>query len=139
MAPTPAFLPGESHGQGSLADTVHGVAKHWTQLGNDITAARSPEMKEPSLNVHYSKRVRFLAFNSLFKWIFKSVFHFMKVKVFVPRSCPSVCDLDFPGKSTGVGCHFLLQEIFPTQGLNPGLPRCRQTLYPLSHQGSLLC
>ena len=26
-------------------------------------------------------------------------------------------DLDFPGKSTGVGCHFLLQEIFPTQGL----------------------
>ena len=32
-------------------------------------------------------------------------------------------------------CHFLLQ-IFPTQGLNPGLPHCRQTLYHLSHQGS---
>ena len=31
------------------------------------------------------------------------------------------------------GCHFLLQEIFPTQGLNPYY---RQTLYPLSHQGS---
>ena len=29
---------------------------------------------------------------------------------------------DFPGKNTGVGCYFLLQEIFPTQGLNPGLP-----------------
>ena len=28
---------------------------------------------------------------------------------------------DFPGKNTGMGCHFLLQEIFPTQGLNPGL------------------
>ena len=28
---------------------------------------------------------------------------------------------DFPGKDTGVGCHFLLQEIFPTQGLNPCL------------------
>ena len=39
---------------------------------------------------------------------------------------------------TGVGCHFLLQEIFPTQGLNPGLPHCRQTLYCLSHQGSLV-
>ena len=39
---------------------------------------------------------------------------------------------NFPGKSTGVGCHFLLQGIFPTQGLNPGLPRCRQTLYRLS-------
>ena len=44
--------------------------------------------------------------------------------------------LDFPGKSTGMGCHFLLQGIFPTQGLNPGLPHCRQTLYRLSHQGS---
>ena len=43
---------------------------------------------------------------------------------------------DFPGKSTGVGCHFLLQGIFPSQGSNPGLPHCRQTLYPLSHQGS---
>ena len=43
---------------------------------------------------------------------------------------------DFPGKSTGVGCHFLLQEIFPTQGLNPALPHCRQMLYHLSHQGS---
>ena len=32
-----------------------------------------------------------------------------------------------------MGCHFLLQEIFPTQGLNPGLPHCRQTLYCLSH------
>ena len=36
---------------------------------------------------------------------------------------------DFPGNSTGVGCHFLLQGIFPTQGLNTGLPHCRQTLY----------
>ena len=43
---------------------------------------------------------------------------------------------DFPGKSTGMGCHFLLQGIFPTQGLNPGLPHCRKILYRLSHQGS---
>ena len=43
---------------------------------------------------------------------------------------------NFPGKSTGVGCHFLLQGIFPTQGSNLGLPYCRQTLYHLRHQGS---
>ena len=42
---------------------------------------------------------------------------------------------EFPGKNTGVGCHFLLQEIFPTQGLNPGLLHCRQTLYHVRHQG----
>ena len=35
-----------------------------------------------------------------------------------------------------MGCHFLFQGIFLTQGLNPGLLHCRQTLYPLSHQGS---
>ena len=33
-------------------------------------------------------------------------------------------------------CHFLLQGIFPTQGLNPSLPHCRQTLYHVSHQGN---
>ena len=42
---------------------------------------------------------------------------------------------DFLGKKTGVGCHFLLQGIFPNQGSNSGLPHCRQTLYRLSHQG----
>ena len=44
---------------------------------------------------------------------------------------------DFPGKITGVGCHFLLQGIFPTQGLNLGLLHCRQTLYRLSHKGNM--
>ena len=41
-----------------------------------------------------------------------------------------------PGQNTGVGSHSLLQGIFPTQGLNPGLPHCRQILYQLSHKGS---
>ena len=31
-----------------------------------------------------------------------------------------LCPWNYPGKNTGVGCHFLLQEIFPTQGWNPG-------------------
>ena len=43
---------------------------------------------------------------------------------------------DFPGQNTGVGSLFLLQGIFPTQGLNPGIPHCRQILYQLSHKGS---
>ena len=49
---------------------------------------------------------------------------------------PSPGDLPHPGKNTGVGCHFLLQGIFPTQGSHPGLQHCGQTLYRLSHQGS---
>ena len=41
-----------------------------------------------------------------------------------------------PGQNTGVGSHSLRQQIFPTQGSNPGLPHCRQILYQLSYQGS---
>ena len=47
-----------------------------------------------------------------------------------------LCPWDFPGKDTGVGCHFLLLVIFPTQGLNLGLLHCRQILYWLSYKGS---
>ena len=66
----------------------------------------------------------------------------------VSQSCPTLCDPrdcsrpgasahgDSPGKNTGVGCHALLQGIFPTQGLNIGLLHWRWILYHLSHQGS---
>ena len=56
------------------------------------------------------------------------------------QSCLPLCDPtdssppgssgDSPGKNTGVGCHSLLQRIFPTQGLNLGLLHCRQSLPP---------
>ena len=62
------------------------------------------------------------------------------------QSCPTFCnpmDCNLPSfsvhgilqaKSTGVGCHFLLQMIFHIQGLNTGLLHCRQILYQLSHR-----
>ena len=61
----------------------------------------------------------------------------------VAQSCPALCDPmdysrpgsslygDSPGKNTGVGCHALPQEIFPTQGSNPSLLHRRQSLYHL--------
>ena len=66
----------------------------------------------------------------------------------VAQLCPTLCDPidcnlpgssvhgDSPGKNTGVGCHFLLQGIFPTQGLNPGVLHYRWILSCLIHQGS---
>ena len=45
---------------------------------------------------------------------------------------------DSPGKNTGMGCHALLQGIFLTQGLDPGLLYCRQILYQLNTQGRCL-
>ena len=40
-----------------------------------------------------------------------------------------LCPWGFPGKNTGVGCHFLLQGIVLTKGSNTGLLRCRRILY----------
>ena len=71
----------------------------------------------------------------------------MKTESKLDEPCPTLCNpmdyrllcpWDFPGKSTRVGCHFLLQGIFPTQGSNLGLQHCRQTLYCLSYQRSLI-
>ena len=44
--------------------------------------------------------------------------------------------LNSPGQNTRVGSLSLLQGIFPSQGLNPGLPHYRHTLYQLSPKGS---
>ena len=48
-----------------------------------------------------------------------------------------LCPWDFPGKNTRVGYHFLLQGIFPTQGLNPGLLCWQVGSLPLHHLGSI--
>jgi len=58
--------------------------------------------------------------------------------IVVSNSLGSSVHGDSPGKNTGVGCHFLLQGIFPTQVSNSGLPHCRQILYRLTHQGRYL-
>ena len=94
-------------------------------------------------------KVMSLIFNMLSKFVITFLPRSSSVQFnSVAQSCPTPCDpnrwpptrllcpWDFPGNSTGVDCHFLLQGIFPTQRSNLGLPHCRQTLYHLSHQGS---
>ena len=67
----------------------------------------------------------------------------LKMKVRVHQSCLTLCDphglynpWNSPGQNTGVGSLSLLQGIFPTEGLNPGLLHCRRILYQLTHKGS---
>ena len=65
----------------------------------------------------------------------------------VAKSCPTLTtpwtatcqvplSMGFSRQEYWVGCHVLLQGIFPTQELNPGLLHCRQILYQLSYEGS---
>ena len=100
--PTPMFLPGESHGQRSLAGY-----SPWDQtwLTNIFIYTTAQSLVRP----HRRQPTR------------------------LPHPWGS------PGKNTGVGCHSLLQRIFPIQGLKLGLLYCRQILYCLSHQGSPWC
>ena len=54
----------------------------------------------------------------------------MHLTLWDPMSCSSPgSPWDFPGKNTAVGCHFLLQSIFPTQGSNSHLLHCRHISY----------
>ena len=83
-----------------------------------------------SINVKYCMLLLYL---KLFRTI---------VKVKVSRLCLTLwphglySPWNSPGQNTGVGSLSLLQEIFLTQELNPGLPHCRRILYQLGHQGS---
>ena len=113
-----------------------------------------------SLHNHVSQSFEINLFLSFFLSLFLSLPHtcecaynyMFSIKLhmcLVTQSCLTLCDLmdcslpgssvhgDSPGKNIGVGCHSLLQQIFPTWGWNPGLLHCRQILYHLSHQGSL--
>ena len=64
-----------------------------------------------------------------FYWFWKSLSH-----VWFFATPRTICSS--PGQNTGVGSLSLLRGIFATQGLNRGLPNCRQFLYQLRHKGS---
>ena len=78
-----------------------------------------------------------------YKYVRGQLFKSERKESEVTRLCPTLCDppwtvayqappsMDSPGKSTGVGCHFLFQGTFPTQGSNPGLLHCRQMLFTI--------
>ena len=52
------------------------------------------------------------------------------------QSTMLLCPWDFPGKNTGMSCHFLLQGIFLTQGSSLLLPHWQADALPLSHRGA---
>ena len=109
--PTPALLPGKSHGWRSLVG-----CSPWGRTESDMTEVTQQQQQQ--LLSH--------------------------VQLFVtPGLQPTrvLCPWDSPCKNTRMGCHSLLQGIFPTHVSNLHLLcllHCRHILYPLSHQGSPL-
>ena len=101
----------------------------WTSRGWLVKSAKlriRSGMKFTEMESKTSLKVLYNKVFTLVKWKWKLLSH---VWLFVTP-------WNSPGQNTGVGSLCLLQGIFPTQGLNPGLPHCRWILYHLSHKAS---
>ena len=123
--------------------TVHGVAKSWTRLSDFTFTFHSlfykfklqkiPKVTHNKKNANSYYEILILSYQ------FSSVQSLSRVQLFVTpwtvahQAPPS---MGFSRQESGVGCHFLLQGISPTQGSNPGLLHYRQMLYHLSDHGS---
>ena len=91
----------------------------------------------PTLSCHRTFRFWFLSqgpFGFFSEWV-KSPSRVQLFAALWAVACQLLHPWGFPGKSTWVGCHFLLQRIFQTPRKNSGVPHFGQTLYCLSHQG----
>ena len=90
------------------------------------------EVKNSQIHIHLLQRK-----NTVFIFIVRACQSLSCVQLFVIpqlQLARLLCPQDSPGKNTRVDCHSLLQRIFPTHRLNPGLLRCRQILYHLSYK-----
>ena len=87
----------------------------------------------PIFNVRHSVCYIIRLQEYLVKWVLKCVQLFATPWTV---ACQAPLPWDFSGKNTRVGCHFLLQGIFLTQGSNPCLLHWQADSLPLSHLGS---
>ena len=130
---------------------VHGVAKSWTWLSDwtELIELHDEEEQEqmwnPKLILNYKIIITIIELNfskikylSYLMWKCNVRHSVMSDSLWFHGLQPArlLCPWNCPGKNTGVGCHALLQGIFPTQVSKPCLPHCRQILYHLSYPGS---
>ena len=100
-----------------------------TQAWGIFCCIPSPPIQLYSIPLHISKRLIVVV------WSLSPV----QPRDSMDWSLPGSFVWDFTGKNIGVGCHFLLQGIVPTQGPNPGLLLWQVDSSPLSYKGSPKC
>ena len=135
--PIPILLPGEFHGQRSLAGYRGSLA--WDHKESDATERllNMPANLENSAVATELEKVSFHSYpkerqcQRMFKLPHNCTSHASKVML-KSLQARLQCPWDFSAKNIGMGCHSLLQGIFLTQGLNLCLLRplhCRRILY----------
>ena len=155
--PTPIPLPGKSHGRRNLvgcspwgreeSDTTERLHFHFSLScigegnGNPLQCSCLENPRDGGAwwaaiyGVAQSRtRLKWLSSSSCCCWVAKSCLTLLQPHGLQPTRL--LHPWDFPGKNTGVGCHFLLQVIFKAQESNPGLLYWQEDSLPLSHQGS---
>ena len=120
--------------------------KYLTELGS-ITVLLTPQSSLVTATSHDFSPTPSICACECYVMSFADIKKKKWKRVLVAQSCQTLCDpMDcsppsssvhgiFPGKDTGVVCHFLLLGIFLTQGSNLCLPHCRQIIYSLSQHG----
>ena len=152
--------PGRSETNYSGPGSVHGVTKSRTWLSNfhahsasqaicilwTVISAHTPfysyscfalVVQESSLSMH--EELVAVPPSAPLAHAIKCVWVLSHVLLFAtPWTRALLCPWNFPGENTGVGCHSLLQGIFPTQVSNPSLLHWQADSLPLSNLGSPL-
>ena len=155
LFPSRAWLLNHLYCDGSQNDISSPKCSHEFRIGNLITSLTSPFGCPIGISNQSNKNKFFFFFPSC---LLRYGFQIQKCYPYLPSVCACsvssslwphglqptrlLCPWNSPGKKTGVGCHFLFQGIFLTQGLN--LCLCvsfiscfdRQILLPLSPLGS---
>ena len=126
MAAHASIFAGESHGQRSLAGY-----SPWGCKESDMTE-RLNTYTHITIKAFQVLQLSLLQLFNLKLAYFCFALSLNRVRLFAILFSP----WNSPGQNTGMGSCSLLQGVFPTQGLNPGLLHYRQVLYQLSHQGS---
>ena len=135
MIPTPVFLPGESHGQRSQA----GYSPSGCKVGHELSSwvlgnlfnqwvltlktglgLKTPQRIMPAFEMTVLILPSMISsasinLNTCVPSCFRCVWLFEILWTVVHQAPQSMAS---SRQETGVGCHYLLQGIFPTQGLN---------------------
>ena len=102
-----------------------------------VATVSEPYQQQPSTRVKarfgWSKK-HWVLFHPLLKWSESGLVMSESVMPWTMKPVRLLCLWNSPGKNTGVGCHSLLQGLFPCQGWNLGLLHCEQILYCMSHK-----
>ena len=115
-------INGHSTGVSASASVLPMNIQNWSPLGLSGLILQSKTLK--SLLQHHSLKPSIILHSA-----------FCMVQLSHPYTTTRKIKCNSPGQNTGVGSLSLLQGIFPTQELNPGLPHCRRILYQLRQKG----